>query len=137
MTDMLGEPPGYILKSWKARTSSQIRVNKSPTRTLGMQLRELREGNATLSFKDRQSEFSDEDIALLTALLSSMLRVNSQGLPKTHLASPISKVKEMVEGWYGNRRHSSSQEQSLGWRRPGSPSAHLQRAEFRCLDKLQ
>lgn len=73
MMDTLGEPPEYMLEAWKSRIVQGLRVNKKPSRSLAMRIREMRDGNEELGMKARESEFSTEDIAVLSNLLSSML----------------------------------------------------------------
>lgn len=74
MSDTLGEPPEYILRSWEGRVSEDFKVSNNPSRPLAARIRELRYGNELLGMKNREYEFSDSDIALLTDLLGSMLR---------------------------------------------------------------
>lgn len=81
ITDMLGEPPEYILRSWQKRVSQDLQVRKTPLLPLAARVQDMRDGNEVLRMKNRKDEFSDRDISLLTDLLTSMLNYEPSERP--------------------------------------------------------
>jgi serine/threonine protein kinase len=83
MTDTLGEPPDFILRSWNERFSiDDLRISVRPSSSLAERVRELRFGNGERWMKSQMEEFSDEDIILLTDLLTSIFKYNPAERPK-------------------------------------------------------
>lgn len=75
MTDTLGEPPGFILRSWNERLSGKgLRVSARPSSLLAERVLELRFGNEERWMKSRMDEFSDEDTTLLADLLTLIFK---------------------------------------------------------------
>lgn len=75
MTETLGEPPEFILRSWKERLSDEdLRISVHPSSSLAERVQELRFGNEERWMKSRMDEFSDKDIILLTEFLSSIFK---------------------------------------------------------------
>ncbi|PVH87328.1 putative srpk [Cadophora sp. DSE1049] len=81
ITAMLGEPPDYILESWRRITIPDLEVRSTPVKELPVWIQEIRSGNDSLRMKNRQDEFSDRDISVLANLLSIMLRYEPSERP--------------------------------------------------------
>lgn len=81
MMDVLGRPPEWMLASWKAMHGEEIRVIEEPTWSLAARVREIREGNADIGMKPRQEDFSEDDVAVLTDLLSYMMHFEPSARP--------------------------------------------------------
>lgn len=82
MTDTLGEPPEFVLRSWKEKLSGDdLQIAVHPSSSLAERVQELRIGNDERWMKSRMNEFSDEDIILLTEFMSSIFKYDPAGRP--------------------------------------------------------
>lgn len=83
MTETLGMPPEFILRSWRERLpGNELRIYLSPSISLAHRIQELRFGNKERWMNSRMEEFSDEDIILLTDLLTSIFKYDPAERPK-------------------------------------------------------
>lgn len=82
MMNVLGKPPEWMLASWEAmHGKSSIHLVEEPIRPLTICVREIREGNAELGMMPRQNDFSEDDLAVLTTLLSFMMHFDPSDRP--------------------------------------------------------
>lgn len=69
MTDTLRVPPEDIFASWKRKFCEDLQASSTPSQSLSMRIRKLRNGNPDLKLKNCQHEISDAEILLPTDLL--------------------------------------------------------------------
>ena len=101
MTKTLGEPPEYILQSWRRRALGEdLQISKKPSSPVALRIQEMRAGNEEHGMNSRRDEFSNDDIALLTNLLSSIFQYNPKERPtmETVLQHPAMAVFQGGDG---------------------------------------
>ncbi|KAI9712294.1 MAG: hypothetical protein M1820_001507 [Bogoriella megaspora] len=76
MMRTLGSPPTYLFESWKlfAGDAHDVVWTAEASQPLELRIRQIREGDPQIGMKERKDDFSDDDITLLTDLLTFMVR---------------------------------------------------------------
>ncbi|EED16510.1 srpk, putative [Talaromyces stipitatus ATCC 10500] len=82
MTDTLGGPPEFILRAWRDRLpDDDLHISIHPSTSLVQRVQQLRTGNEELWMKARLNEFSEEDVALVTELLTLIFKYDPADRP--------------------------------------------------------
>jgi serine/threonine-protein kinase SRPK3 len=80
--DVLGQPPQWVLEKWKGMFGeSAVTVIHEPRYPLAVRVQQIRKGDERLGMKPRLDDFTEEDISVLTELLSFVLQLDPAKRP--------------------------------------------------------
>jgi serine/threonine-protein kinase SRPK3 len=80
--DVLGQPPPWVLEKWKhIFGESAVTPVDEPRYPLAIRVQQLRTGDERLGMKARLDNFSEEDNAVLTELLTFILQLDPEKRP--------------------------------------------------------
>lgn len=80
--DVLGRPPEWVTEKWKGMFGeSGVTPISEPRYPLAVRVQQLRYGDEKLGMKPRWEDFTEEDISVLTDLLSFILQLDPSKRP--------------------------------------------------------